>query len=57
MILLDDMQNSGMSMLWFRTAYIVVTMTGVLYTVFIIKMPGGQYHGRVHSTMIPLIPI
>ncbi len=34
------MQNFGMSMLWFWTAYVVVTMIGVLHTVFNIKVLG-----------------
>lgn len=41
------MHNFGMSMLWFWTAYVVVTMIGVLHTVFNIKVLGmGHMEGN-----------
>lgn len=38
------MQNFGMSMLWFWVCYLLVTIVGILHTVFILKMKPMDEH-------------
>ena len=56
------MQNFGMSMLWFWVAYVVVTLIGVLHTIFNIcvlhyKPMSGQDMGEGYEKTKPWHPL